>query len=321
MLVKDIWADAKSSRGFGNCDPATLYSAISDSVRVLANKVREWDWMIGTMTICAEDGYLTLPRDVETPLAINVDGSPAWSRDKWFVHHINGPGCGTMIDCFNKFWDEVEDVCTFRQPPNGTYLLGVPEEASDEGKQMLVYGYDIMDKELYHTDGGGKIVKGVRVPITAAAIPAFIDTVIIKKVTRVVKGETDGGVHLWAVDPMGAEESVLIGYYYPDEVEPKYRQIRVKAGGEVMMTYRRKTMDVKTQNDWIPFESKLALLLMLQSLRKVYSGDLGGGQAFEEKAVDLLRNEEMSKKVRTSIGPQVRNFSSNNNERLRGRGR
>jgi hypothetical protein len=321
MIVSDIWNDAKSTRGFGNCDDATLYAAISESVRILANRVPDWDWTIGRAAFCAFDGYITLPREVETVLAANINGFPAWPRDKWFIHHLNGPGCYSKINAFHEFYDEVGQVSTFRDMPWPGYLIGVPESVADEGKLMLVYGYDVNDKELYHTDGDGNVVKGIRVPITLAAIPVFPDPVVVKSITRVVKGDTVGGVRLWAQDYNGIEPVTLLGYYYPDEREPQYKRMRFPKESEVYITFRRKTLDVKTQADWIPFESKVALLMMLNSLRRMYQGNLQEAQLFEEKAVTLLREEELAKKVRGSTGPQIRNFSSNNNERLRGRRR
>ena len=110
----------------------------------------------------------------------------------------------------------------------------------------------------------------------------------------------------------------MLGYYYPDEAEPRYRRLRFPNESKVLLTYRRKNLTIQAENDFIPFDSKLALLMALRSLRYMYDGNLAQSQAFEEKAIDLLRNEENAKRVMTSVGPQVRNYSSNNNERLRG---
>lgn len=316
MLVKDIIADARSSRGFGTCDEATLYSVLTEAVQMLSNKVREWDFLISRAEFCAFDGFLTLPREVETPLAATINGKAAWGRDKWFVHHINGPGCHSSTS--NSYWDEVDQTSTFRNVPWPAFLMGTPENVADIGKEMLVYGYDYLDKELQHQDDDGNWVRGIRVIITNDNIVNYPDPVQVKQITRVVKGETAGAVRLWAIDPCGVDEVTMLGYYYPDEAEPRYRRLRFPNESKVLLTYRRKNLTIQAENDFIPFDSKLALLMALRSLRYMYDGNLAQSQAFEEKAIDLLRNEENAKRVMTSVGPQVRNYSSNNNERLRG---
>jgi len=317
MLVGDILQDAKSSKGYGSCESVALYAAITDSVRMLANRVREWDWTLASAKFRAFDGYLVLPREVETPIAANVNGVAAWPRDRWFVHHINGPGCYSGES--NKYWTEVDTVSTFKQMPWEGSLTVVPEDISDVGKAMLIYGYDWEDRELQHKDEDGNWVKGMSLIMSQDSPSSFPIPTLVKSITKVIKDETNGEVSLWAYDisPL-ARPIEKIGLYYPDEIEPTYRRLKFPKDSEVMLTYRRKSTNYTNAKDWIPFESKTALLLALKSIRFMYDGDLARAQVFEDKAVDLLRNEEMSKKVRTSVGPQVRNYSSHNNERLRG---
>lgn len=315
MLVRDIWNDAKSSRGYGNCDPATLYSVISDAVRNLSNEVREWDFMVGRMKLCAEEGYLTLPREIEVPLGCTIDGVAAWPRDKWFIHHINGPGCNSQIDGFREFYDEVGQVCTFREIPCGdTYLLAVPEDAEDIGLELMLFGYDNNDRELQHTNDDGAVVQGRALEIKTDGIPPAY---LVKKIDRIQKPVTKGAVLLWAYSSL-LDDPLLVGFFYPDETEPRYRRMRFPKKSVVTMTYRRKTMDVHNQDDWIPFDNKMALLWALKYIKHANNDDLGRATASMQEAVNLMRKEEASRRVVGSTGPQIRNFSSRNQETLRG---
>jgi hypothetical protein len=320
MLVSEVWSAAKSSRGYGSCSNDKLYDAITEAVTILSDK-GDWDWMVGHMTLCAFDGYIVLPREVEKIMGANVNGYPTWARDKWYVHHINGIGEYSRIDAFMNFHDECGEVSTFRAVPEPSFLLGVPEDESDNGQEMIVQGYDWTDRELHHIDPtSGKQVKGIRVPISTAAVPGHKDDIVVKTVTRVIKPQTAGMVALWAVPQCwtdGTSEATMIGNYYPDEVAPRYRKYRFPKESCLNIHYRRKNLRFQSQNDFIPFDNVTALLLMLKAVRHYHEANIGNGQPLEDKAVDLLRSAEAAKKARDDIGPQIMDFSSDNSERLR----
>lgn len=320
MLVSDIWNEAKSSKGYGNCNSTELYNAITQAVELLSDK-GAWDWKVGWMTICAYDGYFTMPREVEKVLAVNINGHPAWARDMWYMHHVNGTGDYTLIDGYNAFYDEVGVFPTFRDVAEPSLLVGLPSVATDEGKELLVYGYDWNDKELYHTDPvTGNDVKGIRVPITLVDPPAYPDPLPVKKIDRVVKPVTDGCIQLWAYPQcFDAEtEPYALGLYYPDETQPRYRRYRFPKYSCIGLKYQRKTLTYGSQDDFIPFDNHLPLMLALKAVREYANGNMDKGQVFENKAIELLESAEKAKKQKTDIGPQVKDFSSYNQERLRG---
>lgn len=318
MRVKDIIAEAKSSRGYGGCSDPEILAALSDAVRLLANK-SAWDAYMGFMSVCAPDGYLALPREVEKVMGATINGSAAWPRDRWFIHHINGPGANSCIDGFNKFFDEVGTTPIFRCVRTPSVLFAIPESANDNGKEMLVYGYDINDAELFHVEDG-EAVKGMRVPINTSGSTSYPDAAIVKKITHVFKPETEGIVRLWGYeDNFGPDtEPDLYGYYYPDEKEPRYRQYRFPKSALVDITYRRKNLEFRSQEDWIPFDNRLAILQALKAVREYGQGQTAKGESYEDTATRLLLEEEKAIKQQTTIGPQIRNFSAFKNESLRG---
>jgi hypothetical protein len=162
------------------------------------------------------------------------------------------------------------------------------------------------------------------VPISTSSPPGHKDDIVVKSVTRVIKPETVGMVALWAVPQCwtnGTSEATMIGNYYPDEVEPRYRRYRFPKGSCITILYRRKNLKFQSQNDFIPFDNVTALLLMLKAVRHYHGSEVGNGQPLEDKAIALLKKAENAKKARDDIGPQVMDFSSDNSERLRsGRG-
>ena len=116
---------------------------------------------------------------------------------------------------------------------------------------------------------------------------------------------------------VGSVASTLIGWYYPDETEPQYRRIRVSASRSVTMRYRRKNLDLTSENDYIPLENPLAVIQAARSVAYRYRGMIAEAQAAQMDAVNLLEEEQDARNINNSpVAPQVLNYSSYNDERL-----
>src|SRR5579859_7266684 len=102
LIVADLVPDVKLV--LGQCDQATIYRYLTDAIVALAPKF-DWDPLVGYMDLCTTtDGRtLTLPPEVDTPLAVNIGGFPVSFRSKWFEFHLNSDGSGAETD-WN--WDD-----------------------------------------------------------------------------------------------------------------------------------------------------------------------------------------------------------------------
>src|SRR5690606_27700019 len=131
MLVKDIIGDARSI--YGKCDDAALFDFIEKAIEVLKNK-GQWDPQVGYADICAsnQNGCYTLPVEIETPLAVSVNGVPSMARDQWYEFHVNGLGsCGDNYGgggggC-SWFWDDRGDVPTIRDIQKPAQIMAIPQ--------------------------------------------------------------------------------------------------------------------------------------------------------------------------------------------------
>jgi len=61
------------------------------------------------------------------------------------------------------------------------------------------------------------------------------------------------------------------------------------------MRYRAKTMKITKMSDVIQMRSKTALVTMLRSLKALESGQLDVAKGLEDKAVQLISEEQMSR--------------------------
>lgn len=161
MLVSDIITDAKGI--IGQCRDETAFSAITDAIVVLANK-GNYDLLTGFVDICAtSDGKtITLPRDIETPLAVNINGAPAYFRNKWYEFHLNGAGSFQQV---KWAWDDQGDAFTFMDIIASSPLIAVADLKTDLGATLRVFGYDANGNWIRTQDVNGVWTDGFLVPI------------------------------------------------------------------------------------------------------------------------------------------------------------
>jgi hypothetical protein len=86
-----------------------------------------------------------------------------------------------------------------------------------------------------------------------------------------------------------------IGYWYPDELEPKYRMIRVstKEAKRIRVLYRKRQAKFTSLLEPIPLRSVLAIENMLRAL-KVQETDMDAAMKYEAAAKNYLREERIN---------------------------
>ena len=124
----------------GNCDKTKAYAKIGRAVEVLANE-GEWDILTKQADICTlSDGCtITLPREIRTPLAVNIEGTPLYFRNKWYEFHYNGSGTGVQVPWA---WDGAEMSPCFMDIINSSPLIAVADLKTDLSAQLRIFGYD-----------------------------------------------------------------------------------------------------------------------------------------------------------------------------------
>ena len=301
MLYEEIKDDAKLV--LGDCDGATVKRRVTEAIEILANMGDgTWDGMIGEMTVCVDNhkGEVTLPRDVLKVLSINVDGCPTFPRDKWFQYHLNGPG--TKWRDVSSAWDEGMETSVIREPEEATTISVETEVAADDGKEFTIFYDDEDDRRQSATFS-----------MNFAITP--VSDFKVKRINSVHKDETQGYVKLFYTEP----EPTLAGWYYPDERSPRYRRVRVQASKSIQMIYRRRSLAILNDKDYIPLRSKVAIMQALWSIKYRYQGELQKAVQSQQDAYHLLEQDQYARQVTNSpVGPQVLDYSEWNNERLKG---
>ena len=288
IITEEIWEEAKKI--FGHCREPKLFRQITDSIELLANK-GEIDPLVGFVDLCVAGSCVTLPREVETVLSVNICGRPAQGRDQLFEFHLNGPG---SRDCPCRWvWTDGGTWPTYKDLLCPAKLVAFLENPDDQGKKLWVFGFDDQNRPL-RTNVGGVWRDGYLVPtIYGYALPDD-QAPTISRITGIVKEVTVANVRLSSFDS-SSTTGTLIGVFEPDETKPEYRRIKIyPCGPWVRVGYRKRTYEIRSVHDRILLHSRPALLLAMRAFQFYNDGDLANGNAFEANATRLLTEKEHS---------------------------
>ena len=163
MFVSQIFDEAASI--LATTDQKLVFRKLSQAVQTLMESGHYFHTQQEVDVCTGWDGQtITLPRGIEVPLGVNIDGSPTYFRGRLFQYHINKGG---MYNPVSWAWDDrgfVSTIMDIRQP---SQLIAVAEHSADAGGQIRVIGTDGNNRELRTQYPDGTSVDGILVPIHA----------------------------------------------------------------------------------------------------------------------------------------------------------
>ena len=310
ILVNDIYDEARKI--IGACDDKKLFRWLTDAVGLIANKEDLEGWK-GFLDICTQgcsrscrEGSvcnnpagcgrrcIALPREVDTVIGVNIGGQPALGFGMLFSFHLNGPGdCRTS--CEWSWRDQGKMHCTYRELTEPSKLVAYLQSPADNGKQLLVYGYDDGGNVLRRQDSSGAWINGYQIPtIFGVAVPE-VGAPTIARVTQLYKEPTVGSVRLSTIDDSGAT-GTLLTVMEPDETLPQYRRIQLnRSCNWARIAYRRTNPEFNSLYDHIPLRSRLAILIALQARKHYSDNQIAEGHSYEADAARMeLEAQQMA---------------------------
>lgn len=301
--VEDCYDEAK--RVVGNCSDTKLFRWLGDAVSLIANKGDFEGWK-GWIDMCVDcNQCITLPREVDTVIGVNIGGHPTLGYGQLFNFHLNGPGdCTKTIEW--SWQDQGKWHATFHDIQTPSKVVAYLESAADNGKQLLVYGFDYAGRPLRRQEGGVWL-NGYRVPtIFGVAVPDA-NAPVISRITDIDKAETVGSVRLSTIDDSGLT-GTLLGIYEPDEQIPRYRRIKLGRAGKlgwVRVAYRKNDPTFSSRWDHVPLFSRLALLNAVRACKFYADNDLANAHGFEADAVRMELEAQSQREAPTFTPIQV----------------
>jgi hypothetical protein len=292
IVVSEIWPEVKKIMGSARDDVS--YLRLTHAVELLANK-GDWDPMIGFVDICTEGGTIvTLPREVETILGLNLGKTPALGRDRLYTFHLNGPGDDCPLE--DNSWQDLGDAPTYRELACPAKLVAMPTLEVDDGAELWVYGFDINYQVVRTEISPGVFVDGYQVPVIFDHPVPASDAPVFRRITRVRKALTKGSIRLSSIDN-STGTGTLIGIFEHDETEPIYRRIKLSRETDwVRICYRRRTYKISSQESMIPLHNAQAIIMMLRAL-KYYDDppDFATATSCEATALRWLEEEQYTR--------------------------
>ena len=303
ILVSEVWDEIKEV--WGHCNEKKLLRWLTDAVQLLSNK-GEIDCLVGYVDLCSSGRCITLPREIETVLSVNIGGNPSRGRDELFSFHINGPG--EYRNSCDWTWDNSGQFPTYRDLSCPSKLVAFVEEPADAGVELRVFGFDQENRPL-RTNANGVWSDGLLVPtIYSYALPATTDP-LVSRITAIVKGKSVANIRLSSFDN-STFTGTLLGIFEPDETKPLYRRIRINTNDSwVRLCYRKRSLELISQSDRILLHSRPALILAMHAIKKFREMDIASAVQFEAHATRLLteREETLTSPIFSPIQVEDRN--------------
>ena len=163
MFVSQIFEECAEI--LGTTINEKVFRKISQAVQTLMES-GHWSHSTAEVDICTGwDGCsVVLPRGVDTPLAVNVDGSPVYFRNRLFQYHVNKGG---MFSPVQWAWDDRGFTATAMEIIQPSQLIAIAEVENDVGKTIRVLGTNDGNIPLRSQLENGTGVDGLLVPINS----------------------------------------------------------------------------------------------------------------------------------------------------------
>jgi hypothetical protein len=266
---------------------------------------------------------------VPWPQLAQTQGSSIWPVQPYGVANCSY----TRVNGSNRLakgWEEVGSTPLAFRLKGPAQLYAVPELAQDNGARITIYGYDEFDNPVLNRRGQWGVEIGCQT--TTNPTPS---TQIFKRIERVSKDPTYGFISLFAVNPYytgttqpiwppptpapGAPEQVsFIGMYWPWDIEPMYRLIRVGTMCKrVRVRYKKNWNKIQELTDPLHVRSREAIILAMTAVATMRTGGAGANMspfmptapvqiAMDQLnlAVDMLDDEWRSRNPQATISLQ-----------------
>lgn len=291
----------------GSCkDDSIVDLFVKSVIQELLNRgangnLRKWE-------LYTQNGTVTLPPDLQLPIAIRVDGpcggSPGRVYDKFYEFYEDSslanscPWEKGAVEEPNNFFTQY-DI-----PLCGTRILAVPRCCEDATANLVIQGFDQDKKEIWVPKASGGKGKGEYLSINKDN-PKYT-TACFTSITGIEKSVTKDYVRLyWFLAESGAKG--LLADLRPNETRPAFRRAKIfgvdnSRSSKVTILGRVRFYDNYVNSDIIPITSLRALKLMAQTLQAEDNNDIQVASYKGQRVTDVIDNEnKYNRTVQASV--------------------
>lgn len=262
-----------------NASDARLVDYVNDSVERLI----EGSNAKGTIfryRVCASEACVTLPRQLETPLAWALCRTPGVIRNNWFEFIGAGPGIQDEDSCSHDLILG-DEVASFDQVKGTGKKLAIYTTVNEASGGYVILQFWDANGQWVRTEYSGSHIDGERlaIPTTAGNYAYTTNVCMADGFVAAIKTATNGTVRLYEYNPANGALKAL-AYYEHDELVPRYRSVLIPslkttaADGEdcsrktLTLQGKARFVPVSKDNDFLQIESRSAIRLGCQALAK-----------------------------------------------------
>jgi hypothetical protein len=279
----------------------------SETVNQFAFRVLDYVRLQGTwgsirkFCFIAQKGCFAAPPELDVPLKVRIDNKVGNIWSKWYAFHTVTAELDGCIPADKVLIQEPYFTPTqFDLPCSGACVAVLGTCPEQQGAELTVKGKDITGREvIFSYEAGEQHQIGERFDITQQM---RVGQVHFGEITAISKSKTNGYVQLWAVDPITKTPIHLLADYSPVEELPQYRKFQVQSSacGEythVTILGRIRLREYYADNDIVPFDSEMPILLTAQRIQAEARNDIEVASYKRQAVKDFLGDEHQFKKT------------------------
>jgi len=249
---------------------------------------------------CAQQGCITIPYELETPLKVKIDNRIGTVWDRWFEFHQTKfleecqPASTALIEDSNYY------PTVYNVPTSGARVGVIGTCCEAEDAHVIIKGTDPSGRRIY-TFHNGEQISGEYVSIRQGKLT--YTQAMFAQVDEVYKTKTIGYVPAFWVNPAEDTKGFLADYS-PLEQTPRYRRFLLtencwrSCNSKVSVLGRVRLREAYADNDLIPFDNILALNLAGQYVHANYNNEPALAQAKDQALTNVIDKENAHKTIK-----------------------
>lgn len=281
----------------------TTDSRIVEYVNRASERLVEGLYAKGTIfryRVCASDGCVVLPRQLETVEAFAICCTPGTVRGNWFEFIGAGPGIQGEDSCSSDLILQ-DEVASFDQVKGTGKKLAIYTTVNEASGGYVILQFWDENGQWVRTQYSGQYIDGERlaIPTTAGTYAYTTNTCMADGFVAAIKSVTNSTIRLYEYNPTDGALKAL-AYYEHDEEVPRYRSALVPALKTVAsegddcakktLTLQGKArfIPVRNDNDFLQIESVEAVRLACQAVKKEEENSIADADYYWRMAFSVL---------------------------------
>lgn len=299
--AKDILAKYSGSGGYCPSDEVDLF--VRKTLQFLlisgaSQDLRRFDFV-------ANQGWFTVPEEIEAVIKIKINGKVANSWDKWFSYHnqntLEGDNCFTCPS--EAIFEDPNYYATAYDVPSCGSRVGVLGHCNEDCEaHIIIQGNDRSGREIF-TYHKGEQIAGEYLSIVKGKL--IYSQVEFAQITNVIKTKTKGYATLYSLNST-TNQRLFLSDYSPITEQPTYRRYKLTSPAccpyvNVSTLARIRLKSAYSDLEKIPFENLLAIELAGQMINSNFNNDAQSATNKIQLLDTVIEREQSHKKVQTGI--------------------